>query len=199
MSTHCYTKLPQHEDKEQNIEISQQTQIPIITHQETKTEHIKTKNNIIIKQTDNNISFANNDVYIVMQTNRNLQQIISPQIRTVSEVKKNKISKELLFLWCCALFVMYYIIVNDIVNNDTINRLTVIFFPYDIAIIFAYIIKKYYKQSYVRTFMSIFIFFGLCPWITIMYLYCINFDNNQLFPFIVVIIKLNLGIALMLY
>ena len=43
MSTHCYTKLSQHEDKEHDIEISQQTQIPIITHQETKTEHIKIK------------------------------------------------------------------------------------------------------------------------------------------------------------
>ena len=108
MSTHCYTKLSQHEDKEQNIEISQQTQIPIpipiITHQETKTEHIKTKNNIIIKQTDNNISFANNDVYIVMQTNRNSQQIISPQIREVSEVRKIRYRKDYYFYGVVGLF-----------------------------------------------------------------------------------------------
>ena len=93
MSTHCYTKLEEHKNMERDIEILQHAQIPIITHQETETEHIKTKNNIIIKQTDNNISFANNDVYIVMHTNRNSQQIISPQIRAVSEVKKNKISE----------------------------------------------------------------------------------------------------------
>jgi len=185
MSTHCYTKLSQHEDKEHDIEISQQTQGPINTHREIK-------NNIIIKQTDNNICFANNGVYIVMRTNRNSQQI-----KAVNEVK-NDISKELLFLWCCALFVMYYIIVNDIINNDTINMLTVIFFPYDIAIIFAYIIK-HYQYTYVRNFMNIIIFIGLCPWIAIISFYAINFDKNQLFPFIVVIIKLFLGIVLMLY
>jgi hypothetical protein len=67
--------------------------------------------------------------------------------------------------------------------------LTVIFFPYDIAIIFAYIIKKHYQYTYVRNFMNIIIFIGLCPWIAIISFYAVNFDNNQLFPFIVIIIN----------
>ena len=51
---------------------------------------------------------------------------------------------------------MYYIIINDVAIDGTMDKLTTMFFPCGIVV--AYIIKKHSRQTYVKTFVNIIIF-----------------------------------------
>lgn len=67
-------------------------------------QEIQTKyelDNICINQANNNINFACNDEYNIMHNTYSSQQI--------KLFSKNKISKGAIFLWLCALIIMYYI------------------------------------------------------------------------------------------
>ena len=101
MYTQCYSKLEEH-----NIEILPHP-LPPYNYQETQTEqeHIES-NKIIIKQSKNNISFTDSDVYVEIPSYDNSQQIIMPQNNIDSKVNKNKISHTLLFIWYVVMIVM---------------------------------------------------------------------------------------------
>ena len=192
MSTQCYSKLEEH-----NIEISSHP-LPPYNYQETQTEqeHIES-NKIIIKQSENNISFTDSDVYVEIPSYDNSQQIIIPQNNIDSKV--NKISHTLLFIWYVVMIVMYWIVINNIINNDTINMFTTMFFLLDISTMYAYVIKKtHYQQSFTQNFMNIIIFFGLCSGIVLICMFFQNLSNAIIFPFITVIIKVFLGLLLIL-
>lgn len=175
MSTHFQSKREEH-----NIEISPHP--PPYNYQEVQTEqeHIKC----------NNISFTNID---------NSQQLIMPQNNIDSKVNKSKISQALLFLWYIVMIGMYWIIINNIIDNNTINMFTTWFFLLDISTMYAYVIKKtHYQQSFTRIFMNIIIFFGLCSGIALICMFFQNLSNGVIFQLITVIIKSFLGLLLIL-
>ena len=113
MSTQCYSKLEEH-----NIEISSHPLPPPYNYQEYKSEqeHIESKN-IIIKLSENNISYTDSDVYVDIPSYDNSQNNAN------SKVNKNKISHALLFIWYIIMVVMYWIVINNIINNDTMIQL----------------------------------------------------------------------------
>ena len=129
MSTQCYSKFEEH-----NNEISPHP--PPYNYQKTQTEqeHI---------EPNNNISFTDSDIYFKIPSYDNSQQIIMPQNNIDNKVNKNKISHTLLFLWYIVMVTMYWIVINNIINNDTINIFSTMFFLLDISTMYAYVIKKH--------------------------------------------------------
>ena len=184
MSAQCYSKLEEH-----NIEISPHP-LPPYNYQKTQTEqeHI---------EPNNNISFTDSDVYAEIPSYNNSQQIIMPQNNADSKVNENKISHTLLFLWYIAMVTMYWIVINNIIDSDTVNMFISMFFVLDISTMYAYVIKKtHYQHSFTRNFMNIIIFFGLCSGIALICMFFQNLSNSIIFPFITVIIKVFLGLLL---
>jgi hypothetical protein len=148
---------------------------------------------LVLPDLNNRICIKNNNtsVYIKMSTQREEE-------REILKKSSHNISYLLLLLWNTIIIIMYYCItINNQFIDNKLHTFATSFFTLDIANSYAYIVKKTINKSHSIYIMNIYIIMASVPGLVLIYLLTINWNNANIFPLVVTIIKTILCFALL--